>query len=831
MNNNFCVWRYVTRNGKPTKVPYNPITEHRGKSNDPSTFSTLSDAQDAICRHPHNYDGIGIGIFPDPDRDAMAAVDIDGCVSSENKFSDTATQIISMLNKQIYVEYSPSGTGIHILFTVPAGFFYDKTVYYIKSPKSHVEVYVPGMTNRFLTYTGKRISGDIDDLPDCSAELLAVLDAFMKRHHNTDTTNTDAVLQTALKNQKFFKLFNGNISEYGSHSEADLALCDMLAWWTNGNADEIDRLFRQSSLMREKWLRDDYRNSTIEKAISSFGRKPDRKPATQNFYEPIFHKLHSQTMNMGRWNISERGISYTTPKNHDEVFVSATPIIPAAYIENADTGVHKTELHFLYNHTYRTAIFNNDVLASRNKVVELSNVGIDVTTTTAREFVDYIQEIFSMNADKIPHAVSVSRLGWITLASSANNNNNNNTNNNNNNKSFMPYDTEIIFDGEAENRALFRAVSPSGTLDAWIAAIRPLRSNLILRLTMAASFASPLIELCGALPFIFHLWGKTGTGKTVALMVAMSIWGNPRLGKLTYTMNMTDNALMTTAGGLYSIPFAGDELQLIKSTFGYDRLIMRVTEGIERGRMNYNEKLPQRVWKNAFIFTGEEPCTSDHSGAGAKNRVIEIPVSNTVVVENGPEVVSAVETNYGVAGYHYIDFVKSHPPETLYDGFYRELCETCDSTGKQAMAAALILTGDELARQAFFPDEPPLTLDNIMPFMKSDVEVDISARAAEYISEWIVVNKLYFEVVNELYFKEDSRNHQIYGRIEGQSVYIINSVLKNTLRNAGFEFDAVKEGWENMAFLIRSPTGKYSISTRISGSVTRCIHLELSTDD
>ena len=48
-------------------------------------------------------------------------------------------------------------------------------------------------------------------------------------------------------------LYSGNISEFGSHSEADLALCSLLAFWCNRDAVQIDRIFRSSGLMREKW--------------------------------------------------------------------------------------------------------------------------------------------------------------------------------------------------------------------------------------------------------------------------------------------------------------------------------------------------------------------------------------------------------------------------------------------------------------------------------------------------------------------------------------------------------------------------------------------------
>jgi primase-polymerase (primpol)-like protein len=57
----------------------------------------------------------------------------------------------------------------------------------------------------------------------------------------------------------FPRLWAGNISPYPSWSEATLALCGMLAFWTRGDAERVDHLFRKSGLMRDKW--DEFRVS------------------------------------------------------------------------------------------------------------------------------------------------------------------------------------------------------------------------------------------------------------------------------------------------------------------------------------------------------------------------------------------------------------------------------------------------------------------------------------------------------------------------------------------------------------------------------------------
>ena len=423
----------------------------------------------------------------------------------------------------------------------------------------------------------------------------------------------------------------------------------------------------------------------------------------------------------------------------------------------------------------------------------LANVGLDVTTATAGRMVEYLNNLQQLNT--IPEVVSISHLGWVD-------------------DKFLPYDDGVVFDGEASDRKLFNAIKSHGSEFAWTEHVLKLRENKALRMTMAASFASPLIERCGALPFVFHLWGTTGGGKTVALKTAMSIWGKPELGDLVYTMNMTDNAMMNTAGLLYSLPFAGDELQLVKSQYGYDRLIMRVTEGIDRGRMKYDTKVAQRTWKNSFLFTGEEPCTDYRSGGGTKNRVIEVNADEGVIACGG-ETIAVISENYGHAGRTFIEYAKTQNLRTRYREFYSTVSGVTD---KQALAATMVLLGDALARECLFPSEEPLTWNDISEYFYNDEEVSTAERAKEYIQGWIAQNKSKFE---------SSSYGEIYGVSDRFSTFVIDHVLIDTLNEKGFSFDAVKRDWARSGFLVKYGN-KFKARKGVAGSKPYCI--ELKTD-
>lgn len=798
----WCVWRREIRGGKPTKVPYNPHTGGRAATDSPDTFGSFDLADERYMTE--DYDGVGIRL-----SHGISAVDIDHCVN-DGVIDERAMDIIGRLKS--YTEFSPSKTGIRIIFEAP-NLVYDSEKYYLKNPSNGIEIYVCGATNRFVTMTGNTCY----DFPvrDVTDDLTAVLDAYMvrpkKRGTHSGTLPETTVIRTELsdeeiiakasRNDKFYALFfRGDLTDYNDdHSSADLALCNMLAFWTGRNEDQIDRLFRKSALYREsKWNRTDYSRNTINLAISDCDEIYDANaPQVSAEAKTVFDRLGVPALHTFPWDITDNGVTIEelADKRSGEtktVLVTSTPIVPVRRLVNADTGMHKIELAFRLNGRRRTIIVDAEVLASKNKIVTLANSGVDVTTATASRLVDYLNNIQQKN--DIPEEISVSHLGWVD-------------------DKFLPYDEGIVFDGETSDKKLFNAIKTHGSESAWVDFMYTLRQNKPLRMTMAASFASPLIERCGALPFVFHLWGTTGGGKTVALKTAMSVWGRPDLGELVYTMNMTDNAMMNTAGLLYSLPFAGDELQLVKSQYGYDRLIMRVTEGIDRGRMKYDAKVAQKTWRNAFLFTGEEPCTNYNSGGGTKNRVIEVNADDGVV-EDGSTAANFITENYGHAGRTFINYAKTQNLRSRY----RDLYSTVDGvTDKQALAATMILLGDSLACECLFTNEKPLVWSDIAEFFLDDEEVSTAKRAEEFIRGWLSQNKNKFAGDT---FAES------YGLWEGFQVCVIDHVLVETLNKQGFSFDAVKREWAESGFLVKY-NNKFKARKGMNGIRPYCVTLSL----
>ncbi len=307
----WCIWKYERLEGraKPTKCPYNPRTGGRAMSNNPNTFTSFQEAVNALERG--GFSGLGVGVF-----DGLCAVDIDHCIAEDSTLSPLAADIISTLES--YTETSPSGRGVRIFFRA-SDFTYDKDRYYTMNASLGLEIYVSGATNKFLTVTGNSQPwGGIRPIAERGAQLQNILERYMERPQKgpqdaprtpqTPVNLSDEEVIVRARNARngavFAALWNGDTSAYGSHSEADLALCNLLAYWTGGNPAQMDRLFRASGLMRPKWDRQQsgstYGGLTVQKALELYHSGNTAKTVRPGDYSDSGNAEIFQALNEGQ---------------------------------------------------------------------------------------------------------------------------------------------------------------------------------------------------------------------------------------------------------------------------------------------------------------------------------------------------------------------------------------------------------------------------------------------------------------------------------------------------------------------------------------------------
>lgn len=530
-----------------------------------------------------------------------------------------------------------------------------------------------------------------------------------------------------------------------------------------------------------------------------------------------------ENLKCGEWDCNDSGVSKIMIGNTNPIKVIACshPILPVERLINIDTNTEKIKLAFYKDKKWQDIIVERNTIASKSKILQLANRGIEVNENNAKELITYLADVINLNIDTIPYSQSITHLGWI------------------NDKEFAPYSEEYKYDGDISYKTLYESINAKGDYAKWKEYMRDLRSKSIpLRFMMACSFASVLVKIFKINPFILHLWGKSGNGKTVTQMICASIWGNPSKGKLVSSLDNTKVALERMLNFMRHLPLIADELQLIKNTFinNYDTLIYILTEGKGKDRGTVDNGLTNVTeWDNIIITSGEEPITSSNSKEGVKNRVFEIE-ENKTIVENGRETVSFIQSNYGYAGREFVDIVKNSNLFEQYNQIIDSLKEKTESK-KQLNAMACILVADKITSQIIFEDES-LKIDEIKDYFTKDV--DETDRIYNLIIDW------FYQNINKFYYDSNITNSEIWGNYKKENdeiieIYIIPKVLREFLSNNNINFDGIKNKLFEKGYIEKNITIKrqaFTFSRRINGATCQCIkfiivpqNLEGNNDD
>lgn len=513
-------------------------------------------------------------------------------------------------------------------------------------------------------------------------------------------------------------------------------------------------------------------------------------------------------LNAGDWEADDSGIFKKNGYN-DEV-ACPHPIMPVERLVNIDTGEEKLQLAFRKGTIWRKIIVSKTVLASSNKVTELAGSGIAVTSQNARAFIQYISDMENMNYYLIPEKKSIGRFGYIP------------------DEGFSPFVDGLIFDGDANFKAMFQTVRSRGSETKWLETAAEVREmSTTAKIILAASFASVLLEPLNCLPFFVHLWGvDSGTGKTVALMVAASVWGDPAVGAYVKTFDGTVVGMEKTAAFLNNLPFCLDELQLAKDSKGRTTFdVYKLAQGVGRTRGNRSGGVDLTpTWRNCILTTGESPLTGTASGAGAVNRVIDIECKSAqAVIRDGMRISGAVKRNYGFAGKKFVEQLYQPGVVDQVSERYRELFRVLsdrDTTEKQAMAAAAIILADELACQWIFSGQQPLTIEQVSEFLASKAAVSAGDRGYKYLCDWVTQNS------NKLCGRSENPNIEVLGALEDGRAYIIRSVFERILQDAGYS-TAAMISYLKQSNLIETRGRANTKGKRINGIPTECFCLRL----
>ena len=542
----------------------------------------------------------------------------------------------------------------------------------------------------------------------------------------------------------------------------------------------------------------------------------------------------------GAWICDQRGVR-KKGEGSSMIYACSHPIMPIARLVNIDTGIEKVKIAFSRGKNlgaWRTLIVERKIISSANKIVELSDYGISVTSETARNLVNYFQDCEAANSEyntQYSEQECVTRLGWIDRG---------------NGLEFSPYIKDLAFDGESEYRSKYEDIKQKGDIGKWVDLARDtIRGNSPeARIVFAAGLASTLVKPLGCNNFWVHLWGETESAKTVLAMFPASMWGNPEVGHYISTFDATYVGMEKTAAFYNSMPYIVDELQIVDVKREMDTLVYKLTEGCGRTRGNKQGGIDKiSEWRNCIITTGERPINSGRSGGGAVNRVIEIECKMPFF-KDPRGVANTLKSNYGILGIMFVkllglkgyirsevddecDIEPSEPlAEEIFKGYYDSLVNEHKIMQKQAQAAALILTADHIITKEIFDDGKQLTVEEILPFLKTKSDVSVNRRAHEYLVDYIGVNQSKFLCADNPTSDINSpRITELWGEIEGGYAYIIAPIYDRICLEAGFNGRALLSYLDKNGFL-KTNGGRLRLRRRIGNSVLQTVALKLDGD-
>lgn len=273
-------WKYAKPSGgnsdRWSKLPVSPVTGQLAKSTAESTWADFDTALAFFEGRRAFLAGVG---FVFSRGDPLIGVDLDRCRDVETGLlSVWAQAVVDELDS--YTEVSPSGTGVKCILEsgtpVPSR----------RRSSPDIEVY---SSDRFFTITGNAL-GPKANVNDRTEQLLRFHSRLFPElpcstlptlalNEESERASDSEILERAGRARngwKFRRLWKGDLSGHGdNHSEADLALCRILAFWCGPVARQIDRLFRRSALWRAKWDkphfsdRSTYGQRTILRAIAA----------------------------------------------------------------------------------------------------------------------------------------------------------------------------------------------------------------------------------------------------------------------------------------------------------------------------------------------------------------------------------------------------------------------------------------------------------------------------------------------------------------------------------------------------------------------------------
>lgn len=508
------------------------------------------------------------------------------------------------------------------------------------------------------------------------------------------------------------------------------------------------------------------------------------------------------------WQASDEGIYLFNPNTGiTDIVACYHPILPVERMKNLETGEERLRLAYKRNGRWDEIIVPKTVVTSASKIVSLSGRGISVTSENAKFLVRYLADVENANDDHINVMYSSSKLGWI-------------------HGGFMPYDTEISFDGDIRCRQIYDSIQQAGSRNKWFGYVSGLRraGRIEIKFMLAASFSSVLIQPLSGLPFFVDLWGETEGGKSITLALAASVWACPEESAYIKDYKGTDVGLEVICDLLNHLPLILDDTSKKnrKIEENFEGLVYDLCSG--KGKTRSNKELSinrENHWKNCILTNGERPLSSYVTQGGAINRILELECGSRVYANPG-EVLEVIKGNYGHAGREFVEVVKDlgiPKIKKLQQEILQELSDD-EKMQKQSLSLSIILTADRIATDYLFKDGQYISLEDAKEVLVDRDELSDNERCYEFLMDKITMNPARFGT--------DVENIEKWGIVNRDGyAAIYPAAFAELCKSGGFSKTAFLS-WADRKGLLQTNPGRKDKTMKVAGRVIRCIFLKIT---
>lgn len=513
-------------------------------------------------------------------------------------------------------------------------------------------------------------------------------------------------------------------------------------------------------------------------------------------------------MYCGAWIADDRGVFAQNSGRVDEV-ACYHPILPVERLRNLETGEEQIKLAYKRNNQWQDIVVPKTMITSANKIVALSGRGISVTSENAKLLVKYLADVENGNDDYIDVQYSTSKLGWI-------------------NDQFIPYDTDIIFDGDNRFKQAFESVSDHGSFDVWLRHVQELRASgrMEVKFLLAASFSSVLVQVLGGLPFFVDLWGETEGGKTVSLMVAASVWANPDESRYIGDFKTTDVALEAKADMLNHLPMFLDDTSKTSARIrdNFEGIVYDLCSG--KGKSRSNKELGinrENRWRNVMICNGERPLSSYVNQGGAINRILEVECGEKIY-QDPQKTAETVKKNYGHAGKQFVEIIKELGEDeirSIQKEFQKQLLDT-DKMQKQSISLSIVLTADKIATDYIFKDGQYISVEEAKKVLIDRNELSDNERCYHFIQDKVAMNGHRFDAMTSC---------EKWGIVENGYAIFYNSAFDQICKDGGFSKKSFLSWAAKKGIIQQDSKGNHTKQKKIDGKNSRCVFLQLNPEE